>query len=127
VYQALEQIVVKQKGLSSSDTPYSVITNVAPELLAMRVWFDADGKAVTDTDLSKYGISVPGLGFTTADTRAAPQEPPPPAIPAGADAPPASTPSAALAPRFPYAAPLAVGAGLLAALFLWRGIRRKKP
>jgi hypothetical protein len=43
------------------------------------------------------------------------------------NAPPAFPPSATPASRFSYAVPLAVGAGLLATLFLWRGVRRKKP
>ncbi len=65
VYKTYWQAIDLRGGLSSRDTPYSVITNVAPELLTMRVWFDQGSNAVTDVDLSKYRVSVPGLGFAT--------------------------------------------------------------
>jgi hypothetical protein len=61
----------------------------------------------------------------------------PPLRESGSGSQPAPSPTSALpvsasstaAPvsRVPYAVPLAAGAGCLAALFLWRGIRRKKP
>jgi hypothetical protein len=86
VYKAYWQAIGLRGGVSGRDTPYSIITNVAPELLAMRVWFDAGGNPVTGTDLSRHGISVPGLGFAGADTPAPPAAEPPDAPPAAAAA-----------------------------------------
>jgi hypothetical protein len=125
VYKTYWKVIERfSGGISSQNTPYSAITNAAPELLTMRVWFDADGKAVTDADLAKYGIEVPGLGFAPAAP--APQGPPPASAPVDADAPPAAKASGS-PPQSRFVAPLAAGAGLLAALLLWRGLRRRKP
>jgi endonuclease YncB( thermonuclease family) len=55
----------------------------------------------------------------------APQEPA--AVPARTNAPPVPELSAVSPSRSWFAAPLAAGAGLLAALLLWRGLRRRKP
>ena len=73
VYDALKQAHALGRRLGC-DSPFSSITNIAPELLTMRVWFDADGNAVCDVDLAKYGISVPGL--STATNAPPPLEPP---------------------------------------------------
>ena len=107
VYEALEQAMSLSKS-PRHDSVYAIITNIAPELLTMRVWFDADGNAVCDVDLAKYGISVPGL--STATNAATPAE-----LPA---APPA---------RPCPAGRVAVGAGILAALLLLAAFRRKLP
>ena len=64
VYEALKQAVSSLGSLAQSSM-YTIITNAAPELLTMRVWFDADGNAVCDVDLAKYGISVPRLSTAT--------------------------------------------------------------
>ena len=94
VYAAFEQAHALGRRLGC-DTPYSSITNIAPELLTMRVWLDADGNAVCDVDLAKRGISVPGLRMADPSTPAPPLKPweqPPPAIPAGTNAPTAAAP-----------------------------------
>ena len=88
VYEALRQACLAGRD-SGRDSPYSAVTNLAPELLAMRVWFDAEGKAVCDVDLAKRGISVPGLRMADSSTPPPPLQPwerPPSAFSAGTDA-----------------------------------------
>ena len=141
VYAAMEQAVnlgrfeaeiilflrtsIDERDDSYDDSPYTMIMHVAPELLTMRVWFDADGKAVCDVDLAKYGIDVPGL--STATDAPPPLEPPPTAVTSGTNAAtPAEPPDAS--PARPRPAGLAAAvAGILAALLLLAALRRKLP
>ena len=127
VYKALKQAVFSL-GALENDSMYTIITNAAPELLTMRVWFDADGKAVCDVDLAKYGISVPGLGMAT--NAPPPLEPPPAAADATitAETPviPQPQPSAAPSARPRPAGLVAVGAGVLAAVLLLATLWRKR-
>ena len=106
VYEALEQAHALGRRIGC-DSPFSSVTNIAPELLTMRVWFDADGKAVCDVDLAKHGISVPGLSM--AANAPPPLEPP-------AIAPPARSCPVGL---------VAIVAGVLVTLFLLAGFHRK--
>ena len=141
VYAALEQAVKKalaqetvnlmegteiERDDSYDDSPYAMITNIAPELLTMRVWFDADGEAVCDVDLAKYGIFVPGLRVAGSSPPASPPQgqPPSPAIAAisGADV---TEPATAPPPRSRLAIPLAFGVGILIALGVLAALRKK--
>ena len=107
VYTALEQAVSLAKS-PGYDSAYAIITNTAPELLTMRVWFDADGKAVCDVDLAKYGIFVPGLSTATN----AP--------------PPLESPLAASSARSCPVSFAVVVAGVLITLFLLAVLRLKQ-
>ena len=64
VFKAFCKAIMKS-GSYVEGHPETIVSCIPPEILTMRVWFDKEGKAVTDVDLSKYGISVPGLGFAT--------------------------------------------------------------
>lgn len=64
VYKAFGKVIMKNENYMDG-FPDSIFSNIPPEMLTMRVWFDKEGKAVTDVDLSKYGVSVPGLAFAT--------------------------------------------------------------
>ena len=128
VYEALRQACLA--GQDPGDgSPYSAVTNTAPELLTMRVWFDADGEAVCDVDLAKYGISVPGLRMADTNTPPPPlqqnaQPPPVAAIETNATdiADPAITPS----PRSWLATLFALGTGMVAALVLLIALWKKR-
>ena len=122
VYEAFEQAHALGRRLGC-DTPYSSVTNIAPELLTMRVWFDADGNAVCDVDLAKYGISVPELSMAT--NAPPPLEPPPTAVTSGTNAATPAEPSAAPAARSCPVGLAAAVAGILAALILLAVLRRK--
>ncbi len=122
VYDLLKQALAK----------YGDATNLPPELVTMTVSFDADGKPVCSVDPAKYGLVMPDF------------PPPPPAFtnePAMTEPPPptnnvpekTATPHVAETPAAPPSqkrsiAPLAVGvgAGIFAALLLWRGLRKRK-
>ena len=121
VYEAMEQAInkmwaqdtvrraegetVERRG-SLGGSPYRMLTGNAPELLTMRVWFDAKGEAVCDVDLTKHGIFVPGL--RTADANV------------GTSDAVASPP-----PRRLSALPLAFVTGVLAALGALATLRKK--
>lgn len=64
VYKAFGKAIMKNENYMDG-FPESIVSNIPPEMLTMRVWFDKEGKAVTDVDISKYGVSVPGLSFAT--------------------------------------------------------------
>jgi len=64
VFKAFCKAIMKS-GNYVDGHPETIVSCIPPEILTMRVWFDKEGKAVTDVDLSKYGVSVPGLGFAT--------------------------------------------------------------
>ena len=127
VYEAFEQAHALGRRLGC-DTPHSSITNIAPELLTMRVWFDADGEAVCDVDLAKHGIFVPGLRTAGPNTPAPPlRERVSPAITVGAgDANTAAASGTVTAPppRSRPAVPLAFAAGVLAALGALAALRK---
>ena len=65
VYQAFVRAIFKESRVDNEDFYNSMFNHIPPEMLTMQVWFDKEGNAVTDVDLSKYGVSVPGLGFAT--------------------------------------------------------------
>ena len=129
VFEALEQAYVLGQR-SGCRTPYASVTNIAPELLTMRVWFDADGKAVCDVDLAKYGISVPGLGMADTNAPAPPLQQnalPSPAIAIGTNA--TETVESATAPSSPrswFATLLTLGVGMVAALVLLITLRKMR-
>ena len=124
-----QRIIVDERDDSYDDSPYAMITNVAPELLTMRVWFDADGKAVCDVDLAKYGISVPGLRMadTNAPTPSLQQNAQPsPAVATGTDATDTAEPVSAPSPRSWFATLLALGVGMTIALVLLMTLWKKR-
>lgn len=65
VYQVFVRAIFKESRPVNEDFLNHLVNYVPPEMLTMRVWFDKEGKAVTDVDISKYGVTVPGLGFAT--------------------------------------------------------------
>lgn len=65
VYKAFRRAIFREPRTANEDFYNNMAAYIPPEMLTMRVWFDKDGKALTDVDLSKYGVSVPGLDFAT--------------------------------------------------------------
>ena len=128
VYEALWQAYLLGERLGYN-SPYPAVTNIAPELLTMRVWFDAEGKAVCDVDLAKYGISVPGLSMADSNTPAPPLQQnaqPSPAVATGTDATETAEPATAPSPRSWFATLLALGIGVVAALVLLMTLWKKR-
>ena len=118
VYEAMMQEIQSHNyRCSMPGFPYCVVSNMPPEILTMRVWFDKDGKAVTDVDLSKYGISVHGLGYATNVL-------PFPAVVPAANAPATAKPPDNTLHQTRVTVMLAVGAGVLAVLLLVAGRKR---
>ena len=114
-----EGATVERSG-SQEGSPYGMLMGNAPELLTMRVWFDADGEAVCDVDLVKHGIFVPGL--RVADSNTLPPSPQkPPLSPAAADT---AGHAAILPPSQRLTIPLAFAAGVLAALGALAALRK---
>ncbi len=120
VYDLLKQALAK----------YGDATNIPPELITMRVSFNADGSPVCNVELEKYGLTMPGLpppplsAITNISAEARSQTTV--TVPVKADglyvAEPSVEPPSWLRPVVPFA----VGAGVLAALFLWRCILKRK-
>ena len=65
VYEAFGRAIFKELRSAKDGYETNMVKYIPPEMLTMRVWFDKEGKAVTDVDISKFGISVPGLAFVT--------------------------------------------------------------
>lgn len=117
VYDLLKQALAK----------YGDATNIPPELVTMRVSFGADGSPVCNVDLAKYGLvlpdfdppyaSAPSFLSTNTNAPAATTMPPPAAVPEKVEPP----------SRSRFVCPLAVAAGVFAALFLWYSLRKRKP
>jgi len=123
VYDLLKQALAK----------YGDATNLPPELVTMAVSFDADGKPVCSVDPAKYGLVMPDFpppppAFTNEPAMTEPQAPAN-NVPEKTDAPHIAETPAAPPLQKRSVAPLAVGvgAGILAALLLWRGLRKRKP
>jgi hypothetical protein len=123
VYDLLKQALAK----------YGDATNLPPELVTMVVSFDADGKPVCSVDPAKYGLVMPDFpppppAFTNEPALTEPQTPTN-NVPEKTDAPHIAETPAAPPSQKRSVAPLAVavGAGVLAALLLWRGLRKRKP
>lgn len=121
VYDLLKQALAK----------YGDVTNIPPELVTMVVSFGADGRPVCSVDLAKYGLIMPDFplppppAVTNKPTMTEPQKPA--NVLKKTDGPHvAETP--ADPPMWKRSVvPLAAAAGVFAALFLWRGLRKRKP
>ena len=142
VYAAMEQAIYKtwaqntvkrtegeeiERNGSNDDSPYGILTDNAPELLAMRVWFDEEGKAVCDVDLVKYGIFVPGLRMAGSRVPASPPQELQPSS-AAADISVADAIEPATAPPFRsrLTIPLAFGMGVLTAFGMLAALRKNR-
>ncbi len=124
VYDLLKQALAK----------YGDATNLPPELVTMVVSFDADGKPVCSVDPAKYGLVMPDFpppppAFANEPAMTEPQTPTN-NVPEKTEAPHiAETPDVPPPAQKRSIAPLAVavGAGIFAALLLWRGLRKRRP
>jgi hypothetical protein len=117
VYDLLKQALAK----------YGNATNIPPELVTMVVSFGADGKPVCDVDLAKYGLVMPD--FATLAVSALSSLSDATNVPAvtTAKTPTAVPEKPAPLSRSRFVFLFSVVAGTLSALFLWRGLRERRP
>jgi hypothetical protein len=130
VYDLLKQALAK----------YGDATNIPPELVTMKVVFGVDGRPVCNIDPARYGLVMPDFAPPPSSPASSPlpdianfraaaaqqgMRPVAAEMMTPANAPPVVDPASVPPPRSRFAAPLAAGAGLLAALLLWRGLRKR--
>ena len=61
LYRAWEMLPEMVKGDDTHQYIYRDARKIPAELLTLVVWFDGDGNPVCNVDLSKYGLTMPGL------------------------------------------------------------------